>query len=211
MGADGVSTRLADLLRHGQTEGGACFRGSRDDPLTAQGWAELRAATAPELSGAAPAWDLVITSPARRCAEFARELGQRLERPVRELPGLRERHFGTWEGCTAAAIPAPELDAFWRDPGGYTPPGAEPFAAFRQRVATAWRGILAAPAQRQLVLTHGGVLRVILGEVLGMADASLLLLEVPHACRSRVRLPDGAGLPSLVAHGCDGGPPRADR
>ncbi len=202
MGADGLSTRMVDLLRHGEAEGGACFRGSQDDLLTEQGWAALRVATAPELCGAAPAWDQVLTSPARRCADFARELGRRMEIPVIVQATLRERHFGAWEGCTAAQIPARALNAFWADPGGYTPPGAEPFSEFRRRVATAWWDIHEAEARRQLVVTHGGVLRVIVGEVLGLADASLLLLEVPHACRTRIRLPDGAGLPSLVAHGC---------
>ncbi len=202
MCTDGRSNRLADLMRHGHAEGGSCFRGSRDDALTAQGWAALRAAAAPELEGLVPAWELVLTSPARRCADFARELGLRLTIPVVTVPALRERHFGTWEGRRAAEIPARELDAFWTDPGGFTPPGAEPFAAFRGRVATAWQGVLAAQARRQVVVTHGGVLRVILGEVLGLTDASLLLLEVPYACRTRIRLPDGAGLPSLVGHGC---------
>jgi broad specificity phosphatase PhoE len=191
-----------DLLRHGDAAGGPCFRGSRDDPLTAQGWAQLRAATAPETAGDAPAWDLIVASPARRCADFARYLGRRLQIPVTEVRALAERHFGAWEGRAAADIATDELRAFWADPAAFTPPGAEPFADFRRRVVTAWQGLRHGPARRRLVVTHGGVVRVVVGEVLGLADASLLLLEVPHACRTRLRLPDGAGLPSLVAHGC---------
>jgi broad specificity phosphatase PhoE len=190
-----------DLLRHGETAGGACFRGTQDDPLTAQGWSELRAATAPEASADAPVWDLILTSPARRCAAFAGALGRQLRLPVTTLPVLRERDFGAWEGRAAADIAADELSAFWADPAGFTPPGAEPFVDFRRRIASAWRQLQNGPVQRQLVVTHGGVVRAIVGEVLGLADASLLLLEVPHACRTRIRLPAGAGLPSLVAHG----------
>lgn len=33
-----------DLLRHGETEGGICFRGSTDGPLTTLGWTQLWAA-----------------------------------------------------------------------------------------------------------------------------------------------------------------------
>ena len=204
MGSDGLSNRFADLLRHGEAEGGSCFRGSRDDPLTEPGWAALHAATAAEVDGAAPAWGRVLTSPARRCAEFAQDLGRRLAVPVVEVPDLRERHFGAWEGRTAAEIPASELGAFWADPGGFTPPGAEPLGAFRRRVVAAWQVVLAAAAERQLVVTHGGVVRVIVGEVLGLSAASLLLLEVPHACRTRIRLPHGTGRPSLVGHGSCG-------
>jgi alpha-ribazole phosphatase len=56
-------------------------------------------------------------------------------------------------------------------------------------------------AGRSLVVTHGGVIRVIVGEVLQMPPPALLLLEVPHACRTRIRLPVGDGLPSLVLDG----------
>lgn len=190
---------FADLLRHGEAAGGSCFRGSRDDPLTALGWAQLEAATATD--AAAGHWDAVLCSPARRCAAFAEALAGRLDLPVTMLPALRERDFGAWEGKRAAELPEADLAAFWTDPAGFTPPGAEPLAAFRGRVAAGWRQVLGAPARRPLVVTHGGVVRAILGEVLGLADTALLLLEVPHACRSRIRLPVAGGLPSLVAHG----------
>jgi broad specificity phosphatase PhoE len=145
---------------------------------------------------------VVLTSPARRCAEFAREIGGRLGAPVTEVPALRERHFGDWEGQLAAALPLPDLKAFWRDPGGFTPPGAEPFDAFRARVIDAWRQVEVGPAARVLLVTHGGVVRVIVGSLLGMPADALLLLEVPNACRTRLRLPQGGGSASLISHGC---------
>ena len=33
-----------DLLRHGEPEGGKKFRGAVDDPLSPQGWAQMRTA-----------------------------------------------------------------------------------------------------------------------------------------------------------------------
>lgn len=202
MSEPGGAIRCVDLLRHGEAAGGACFRGSRDDPLTAAGWAQLEAATAAD--AAAGAWDLVLCSPAQRCAAFAVALGARLAVPVTELPGLRERDFGSWEGKAADTLPPADLAAFWTDPAGFTPPGAEPLTDFRARVAAAWQEMMRLSHRHPLVVTHGGVVRAILGEVLGLADASLLLMEVPHACRTRIRLPEprAGGLPSLVAHGC---------
>lgn len=202
-GASSVAAqaRLVDLLRHGEAAGGACFRGSRDDPLTERGWAQLRVATAAEVeSGRAP-WDAVVCSPALRCAAFATELAARLGLPLTQVADLRERHFGDWEGRGAAELPEAELAAFWADPIGFSPPGAEDFRVFQRRVCAAWEGILSAPAAHPLVVAHGGVVRVIVGEVLRMPAEALLLLEVPHACRSRIRLPVVAGFPSLVQHG----------
>ena len=66
-----ISTTF-DLMRHGTPVGGRKYRGQIDDPLSAEGWAQMRAAVA----GQCP-WDVIISSPLLRCVEFARELAQR--------------------------------------------------------------------------------------------------------------------------------------
>ncbi len=192
--------RLIDLIRHGEVEGGACFRGRRDDPLSAVGWAQLEAATDGAID-AAP-WDRLLCSPAARCARFADRLGASLGLPVEPMESMRERDFGAWEGRRADRLPLEDLARFWADPSLYDPPDSEPFAVFRQRVLAGWRHILEGPGDHLLLITHGGVIRVILGELLGIPHERLILLEVPPACRSRLRVPVGDGLPSLVAHGC---------
>jgi L-threonine-O-3-phosphate decarboxylase len=202
--------RLVDLLRHGEVEGERCFRGRRDDPLSAAGWAQLEAATGIEWGGADEAasagltdalpWDRILSSPAARCAEFAHRLGERLGLPVERVSALRERDFGDWEGLRADQIPTEALSRFWSDPSVYDPPASEPFAAFRERVIEGWQRILDGGGRHLLLITHGGVIRVILGELLGIPDERLILLEVPTACRSRVRLPAQGGRPSLVSH-----------
>lgn len=205
-GDPGLSgSRLVDLLRHGEVEGGPRFRGACDDPLSAAGWAQLEA-KAEAMIGAGPTpWDRVLSSPAQRCLAFAQALGNRLGLEVESVDALRERDFGAWEGLRADEIPAEALARFWCDPSGFDPPAAEPFWAFRARIADAWRGLVDGAGHHTLVLTHGGVIRVILAEVLGLADERLILLEVPPASGTRVRLPALASLglakPSLVAHG----------
>jgi alpha-ribazole phosphatase len=190
--------RIIDLLRHGEVEGGACFRGRSDDPLTTDGWSQLHAAT--RADAAQGAWDLIATSPLRRCAAFARALSQRHQVALSVMPALRERDFGAWEGLRADEIASDELGRFWADPASYNPPGAEPFAAFRARVLAGWDAVRDAGAGRMLVVTHGGVIRVIVGDLLGIPPPRLLLMEVPHACRTRLRVP-AEGLPTLVSHG----------
>ena len=141
--------------------GGSRFRGASDDPLSPVGIAQMRAAAeGPE------DWDVLVSSPARRCADFAREVAEGRGLALELMSDLGERRFGAWENRLASEIPDSELHRFWSDPVGYTPPGAESFSALRERVAHAWKRILALDARFPLIVTHGGVVRVVLGEVL---------------------------------------------
>ncbi len=192
-----MSERFLDLLRHGEPRGGARFRGAQDDPPSAIGWNQMRLATA----GDGPAWTRILSSPSRRCVEPARELADRLVLPIDERPAFRERGFGAWEGLAPSDIPADSLAAFWSDPVGFDPPGAEPFAAFCARVLDGWHDLLREGSPHDLLVTHGGVIRVLLAEVLRMSPDALLLIEVPYACRTRLRIPEPPWRPSLVFHG----------
>ena len=69
----GMST--IDLLRHGEPDGGLCYRGDGvDDPLSERGWAEMWAAV-----GEFSDWTHVISSPLERCRGFAKAVAERSE------------------------------------------------------------------------------------------------------------------------------------
>jgi len=196
--------RFVDLLRHGAVVGGERFRGATDDPLSARGFARMRAVVAGagrETGGRSPPYDALFSSPARRCAEPARELAARHGLPLVLLPELGERRFGTWENRRAGELSSAELRQFWTDPAGFTPPGAEPFEALRERVLRGWDRVLEHRTDFPLVVTHGGVIRVILGQVLDLSAAAMMRIEVPPACRTRLRVPAGKGHSSLMFHG----------
>jgi len=59
-------TTTVDLIRHGEPEGGVKLRGWLDDPLSAAGWQQMRAAIAGN-----NAWQQIVTSPMLRCRELA--------------------------------------------------------------------------------------------------------------------------------------------
>jgi broad specificity phosphatase PhoE len=183
-----VPESLVALLRHGETEGGARFCGSTDVPLTPLGWRQMRAA-----AGGEP-WRRIVASPLRRCADFARELAVELNLPLELDERLREMHFGAWEGHSAAELMAADAEAlarFWRDPAANPPPGAEPLDEFQARVLAAWGALRQTPCQGQvLVISHGGVMRTILSDVLGHPLENLLELEIEivHGSLHRVRL-----------------------
>ncbi len=190
---------IIDLLRHGEVEGGSCFRGRTDDPLTNHGWVQMRHA-----AGADSAWAEIISSPAQRCARFAQQLAKTQSIPCRPAEWLWEVDFGDWEGATAAQLAetdADRLNAFWHDPVNQTPPNGEPFQQFQQRVLKGWNAVIQQPAEYILLITHGGPIRIILAEVLGIPSQNLMRLEVPHASLSRVRIstdPAGKTYSSLV-------------
>ena len=192
-----MAETLIDLLRHGEPEGGVKFRGQRDDPLSASGWEQMRGAT-----DSAGAWDVIITSPLRRCADFADELAARRDVPLETETRFLEMAFGAWEGLTAEQVTAHApgvLERFRRDPARHAPPGSEPLVAFETRVAAGWDDLSTRHAgKRVLVICHGDVIRLILAQLLAMPSSHLFRLNVPFASASRVRVPGGQAQPELM-------------
>ena len=177
------------LLRHGETTGeGFCGAGS-DVPLTARGQAamegELARRRPPGLASGEPAWDRIVTSPLQRCQGPASAWAERWDVPLVVEPRLKELHFGAWEGRSAAALMETDADAlgrFWQDPEGCPPPQGEALGAFRERVLAGWRESVATPGTaRTLVVTHGGVIRVLRAHFEGIPLAELLSIEAPLA------------------------------
>jgi len=168
-----------DLLRHGETELGGGLRGSLDDALTDKGWAQMREAVAQQ-----GPWDRLVSSPLQRCARFAEELAVQSGLPIELDSNLQELHFGAWEGQSAAALmetDAEGLGLFWADPYRFTPPEGEPVSAFSDRVLGAVARLHQAYAgERVLLISHGGVMRLLLAQARGLPREQLLNVEVGH-------------------------------
>jgi alpha-ribazole phosphatase len=172
-------TLRLDLLRHGETELGGGLRGSLDDALTDIGWQQMRAAVVEQ-----GPWDRLVSSPLQRCARFADELAEKSGLPVELDKDLQELHFGAWEGQSAAKLMETDAEAlglFWADPYSFTPPQGEPVAAFSARVLAAVARLQAAYAgERVLLISHGGVMRLLLAQARGLPREQLLNVEVGH-------------------------------
>jgi len=102
--------------------------------------------------------------------------------PVIE-PALRERRFGVFEGLTRDECAArhPESWRAWQERTG-APPGAEPQAEAVARLAEALARIAANEGGPALVVSHGGVMRLWLMDVLGevvplIANAAVYAVE----------------------------------
>lgn len=197
------TTTILDLIRHGEPEGGPMYRGGRDDSLSATGFEQMRLA----LDGG-EAFDCVLSSPLRRCRDFAEELARAAGLALEIEPGLCEISFGDWEGRTPEQVAETDAElqsAFWVRPDLHAPPNGETLDAFFERVARSWRDCSERlRGQRVLFVGHGGVIRMILARELGMAPAvAMARIQVPYACRSRLRLDhtEHGRLASLVFHG----------
>lgn len=187
--------RFVHLLRHGEPENGGRFRGKHDDPLSEDGFEQMMAS----LLGVRN-FDHVITSPSARCSQFSKAVAEGMKLPYIESPAFAERHFGDWENKHVDDIPAEDLKAFWENPRDFTPPGAEPFDQFVARCARGWKDIIEHDTANPLIVTHGGVIRAIIGDVLSIPMESLILLEVPYASYTAIRIPIAPGKPSLMTH-----------
>ncbi|UVE16532.1 alpha-ribazole phosphatase family protein [Pseudomonas sp. LS44] len=180
-----------DMLRHGETTLSGRFRGSLDDALTEVGWAQMRQAVAQQ-SG----WDALVSSPLQRCAAFATELATQRGLPLHLEADLQELHFGEWEGRSAAELMVSaerELGLFWNDPYAYTPPQGESLRQFEARVLAAVARLQQAYAgQRVLLITHGGVMSLLLARARQLAPGQLMQVTVANS--ELFRLQVGADL-----------------
>lgn len=173
-------TRI-DLLRHGQCEGGEIFRGSTDVALTNEGWAAMRSS----LAGLEPApWQRIVSSPLQRCRRFAEALSDQWRLPITLEPDLREMHFGDWEGREYADIwdNDPQLRLWGEDPERHTPPNGEPLADFAVRVLGASERLARTHSDEHLlIVTHGGVIRLLLTQAQGRPRSEMRQMSVPYA------------------------------
>ncbi len=170
-----------DLLRHGAVQGGSYYRGRTDDPLTAQGWEQLRIQTQTRC------WSKIISSPLCRCLDFAQALSVSKQIPLCIETDFQEFDFGAWEGKTANQLDPQALQRFYQDPFRYPPPLGEDFAQFSQRIQRAWHAMLAdSQGEAVLIVTHAGVIRQLICDLFEIPLAKSFALSVDYASLTRL-------------------------
>ena len=173
---------LVSVMRHGTVDGpNNVLRGRTDTPLSDTGWQEMRAACA--------ALDIpvttIATSPLARCSAFAQAFAAQQVLPITMHDDLREIDLGAWENLLPdeARTATPELFAqFQTSPEGTSPPDGEPFDAFKQRVLTAFDACLTQTRGGHLLMvTHAGVMRVLLADKMNLPWATTYRIAIPPA------------------------------
>ena len=144
------------LLRHGATEfsESARYCGQADVPLSPRGRHEVLPRRA---DIARTPYQHLWSSDLQRCVETARIVAGEPATDER----LREFDFGQIEGLRFNDLDATtqrDLIAF----DGFAAPGGETVAVFRERINGFFRDL---PAGRHLIVTHGGVIRLLLRQL----------------------------------------------
>ena len=201
---------IVDLLRHGEPEGGDILRGRINPVLTEFGWQQMRAAASLDASFSAtantPHWDTVISSPLFRCREFAERAASAVHTICHVEEQWQEIDYGDWDGMPLnqwRREAANQFRAFRQDMTALAPPNGEDFMSFKARILAAWQAIcVRQESSHVLVVTHGGVMRVVLPSVLGMPLNRSFPLHIPFACLSRIKLTwaDDKVSASLIFH-----------
>ncbi|HEY6898671.1 MAG TPA: alpha-ribazole phosphatase [Rhodocyclaceae bacterium] len=157
------------LIRHPRpaVAPGLCY--GRSDLALAEEAAAVAAGLRPLLPLGAP----IYSSPLQRC----RLLADQLHATPRFDPRLQEMDFGTWEMQAWEQIERAALDAWAADPLHYRPPGGETVAELQQRVREFLAELPPGPA---VLVSHGGVMKLIAAELLGLPQDEWLRLRFDY-------------------------------
>jgi alpha-ribazole phosphatase/probable phosphoglycerate mutase len=164
-----MSTLL--FIRHAETDMAGRFCGHSDPPVNKRGRSQI-AELLKALEG--KPIDAIYTSDLARALTTADAIAERFRLSPISVPGLREIGFGEWEGLSWHEIES--RDAVyarkWSDAYPHMPaPKGEPFEEFQSRVMTEVERLLALPDRNYLaIVTHAGVLRVVLRELCGLDE-----------------------------------------
>ena len=172
------------LLRHGEPQEsvrGRCY-GSLDIELSPEGMRQFESAAA--LLSREPL-AAIYTSPRLRCSQSAKILAAAHRCPIETVDELSEIHFGDFEGLTYDRIETlyPSLYRTWMErPTEMQFPGGESFTEMWYRVTQAASAIRNRHEGQSIALvTHGGVIRILIAEALAIPRNHIFRIAQRHA------------------------------
>jgi broad specificity phosphatase PhoE len=159
------------LIRHAETDLVGKFCGHSDPDLNATGEQRLRSIS----EEVAPLGiTRIYSSDLRRASRTAIAIRERIGAPVELRSGLREIHFGLWEGLAWEQVQQryPREAQLWvREFPARSAPEGEMYRDFAARVEAEFKTMIVEHKHGALaVVTHRGVLQYVLTQFLGFAE-----------------------------------------
>jgi len=200
------ATRDVVLVRHGETDWNKEWRlqGTRDVPLNDTGREQMRWVGEMVSGGLgtpeerqARSMPSIWSSPVLRARESADIIADTVEAThprgvgaVREHAGLREFDMGRFTGELIWSLQDdPDWQAYLENPADAVFPGGEAMPDIRRRACDALQNILDQDESDTLiVVSHGGIVRVLAITMLGIPDDHFLRFKIGNASITRVRL-----------------------
>lgn len=179
---------LLYLLRHGEIEWPEAdgFIGRTDAPLSVQGRRQARAwnykLRSLEFKG-------LWSSDLQRATETAAIVFAGRAVAVRSGRELRELDLGEWDGLSRRRVRERHPDlwhARGQDLAGFRPPGGESFSDLQERVLRFVQPIAAEAAGPVCLVTHAGVIRVLMCHGLQMPLSNLFRIRLDYGSLSVV-------------------------
>lgn len=172
------------LLRHGEvtTFERKTFNGQTDVGLTSRGLSQLE-----EVAARLTAYPIraVYTSDLQRSVRGGEAIAKACGVSLFQMPALREKNFGLWEGLNAEEISSRDSDgwsAWLTNPADSRPGGEESYREVGERALAAFEIILRKHAGEEVaVVAHGGVNKVLLADALGQSPTALFRIEQKYA------------------------------
>lgn len=133
-------------------------------------------------------FDAVYASPLQRCTKLADalNLGE-----IQLDDRLKELHFGEWEMQAWDTIPRDVFDTWANDYAHLSPPNGENFSQLHHRTTSFVEEIAAHSQGKNIaVITHGGVIRAMLADVLNMPLKGLFRMVIDHASVTQISFDD---------------------
>ncbi|AUV42656.1 adenosylcobalamin/alpha-ribazole phosphatase [Citrobacter portucalensis] len=177
------------LVRHGETEANVAglYSGHAPTPLTERGIAQAQ--TLGTLLRNVPV-DNVLCSELERARHTTQLILGDREVPVRNMPELNEMFFGDWEMRHHRDLAREDAEnyAVWcNDWQNATPTNGEGFQAFSQRVERFIAQLADyKTCQNLLVVSHQGVLSVLIARLLSMPAAAMWHFRIEQGCWSAI-------------------------
>jgi alpha-ribazole phosphatase len=105
--------------------------------------------------------DRVFSSPSRRCQFLAKAISPQ----ITIVKGIKELNFGLWEGLSWDEINRTESDYWMEDFVNRCPPQGETLLQMEKRVLEFWQDLSTLNCPKIAVVTHVGVIRIILSHI----------------------------------------------
>lgn len=194
------------LIRHGETEGGEVkrYKGSIDVPLSEKGMKQMerlakyinRSYRSHKTYNAVYCSDLIRTV---KSAEIIAE--PHSLKPV-IIPSLRERNFGIWEGMSfdeIKKIHPEEFESWAGNPLKFSPMEGESTLDVRDRVINSLNQIIGKHENENIVIvSHGGVNRIILCHLLGIPLENIFRIEQDYGALNIIEFWDKYPVAKLI-------------